>query len=125
VVEEEDVQKILDGYGLTSDLTLEDGDVLIVPAGSANLIYITGRVNHPGSIPLKPGSKITAYAAILNSGGFGRFADLKKVYILRATPDGTKVKIPINILAIQRGRAPDLPLEGNDIIVVPEKFFSF
>jgi protein involved in polysaccharide export with SLBB domain len=125
LVEDENVQAILDGSGLTSDLTLSDGDVLTVPAGSANVVYVTGRVQHPGTIPLRPGYKLTAYAAILDSGGFGRFADLKKTYVLRASPDGTKVKISVNILAIQKGRAPDLPLEGNDIIIVPEKFFSF
>jgi protein involved in polysaccharide export with SLBB domain len=126
VVEEENVEKILEGNGLTSDLTLSDGDVLMVPAGSANLVYVTGRgAARPGSIPLRPGDKLSAYAAILRSGGFGRFADLKKVYILRASPDGTKVKIPVNVLAIQRGHAADIPLEGDDIIIIPEKFFSW
>ncbi|HEX4086571.1 MAG TPA: SLBB domain-containing protein [Chthoniobacteraceae bacterium] len=125
VVEEENVERILDGSGLTSDLTLSNGDVLMIPAGSANVIYITGRVAHPGTLPMKPGDKITVYAAILNCGGFGRFADLRKVYVLRASPDGTKVKIPVDIVAIQHGHIPDLPLEGDDIIIVPEKFFSF
>jgi len=125
VVEEENVQKILEGNGLTSDLTLNNGDVLMVPAGSANVIFITGRVARPGSQPLKPGDKLSAYAAILDAGGFARFADPRRVYVLRASPDGTKVKIPLNIEAIQHGRAPDIPLQGNDIIIVPEKFFSF
>jgi protein involved in polysaccharide export with SLBB domain len=125
VVEEENVEKILEGSGLTSDLTLSDGDVITVPAGSANVIFITGRVARPGSQSLKPGDKLSAYAAILNAGGFGRFADLTKVYVLRASPDGTKVKIPVNVLAIQHGHAADIPLQGSDIIIVPEKFFSF
>lgn len=125
VVEEENVQKILEGNGLTSDLTLSNGDLLMIPAGSANVIFVTGRVSRACSLPLRPGDKLSAYAAILNAGGFARFADLKKVYVLRASPDGTKVKIPVNILAIQRGHAPDIPLQGDDIIIVPEKFFSF
>lgn len=125
VVEEVNVQKILEGNGLTSDLTLNDGDVLMVPPGSANFIFVTGRINRPGSQPLRPGDKLTAYSAILNAGGFARFADQKKVYVLRASPDGTKVRIPVNVLAIQHGHAPDLPLEGNDILIIPEKFFSF
>jgi protein involved in polysaccharide export with SLBB domain len=125
VVEEENVEKILEGNGLTSDLTLSDGDVLMVPAGSANVIFVTGRVERPGSLPLRPGDKLSAYAAILECGGFSRFADLKKVYVLRASPDGTKVKIPVNILAIEHGHAADIPLQGDDIIIVPEKFFSF
>jgi protein involved in polysaccharide export with SLBB domain len=125
VTEEENVQKILEGHDLTSDLTLNDGDVLMIPVGDDNLIYITGRISHPGSQLLKPGDKLSAYAAILNAGGPSRFADLKKVYVLRALPDETKVKIPVNIDAIQHGRAADIPLQGGDIVVIPEKFFSF
>jgi protein involved in polysaccharide export with SLBB domain len=125
VVEEVNVQKILEGNGLTSDLTLLSGDVLTVPSGSANVIFVTGRVSRPGSLPFRPGDRLTAYAAILDSGGFSRFAALTKVYVLRASPDGTKVKIPVNIEAIQHGHAADIPLEGNDIVIVPEKFWSF
>ena len=125
VVEEVNVQKILEGSGLTSDLTLSDGDVLMVPAGALNFIYVTGRVNRPGTQPLHPGDRLTAFSAILNAGGFSRFADQKKVYVLRESPDGTKTRIPVNILAIQHGREADLPLVGTDIVIVPEKFFSF
>jgi len=126
VVEEENVQRILlEGNGLTSDLTLNDGDVLIIPAGSASVIFVTGRISHPGTQPLRPGDRLSAYAAILDAGGFARFADKRKVYILRASPDGTKVKIPVNVEAIEHGHAADVPLQVNDIIIVPEKFFSF
>jgi protein involved in polysaccharide export with SLBB domain len=125
VVEEVNVQKILEGSGLTSDLTLNDGDVLTIPAGAANVVYVTGRVVRPGEQSLHPGDKLTVFSAILNAGGFARYADLKKVYVLRASPDGTKVRIPVNVIAIQHGHAPDLLLLGNDILIVPEKFFSF
>lgn len=125
VVEEENVRRILEGSGLTSDLTLSDGDVIVVPAGAANAVFVTGRVNRPGTQYLHPGDRLTAYAAILNAGGFSRFADKKKVYVLRASPDGTKVRIPINIFAIEHGHQPDLPLAGNDILIIPEKWFSW
>ena len=125
VTEDVNVQRILDGNGLSSDLTLNDGDILVVPSGAQNVVFLTGSVARTGTQNIQPGSNLTCYTAILNSGGFGRFADLKKVYILRESPDGTKVRIPVNILAIQRGREPDPPLQGGDIIIVPEKFFSW
>jgi protein involved in polysaccharide export with SLBB domain len=125
VVEDINVEKILDGGGLGSDVTLEEGDVVMVPGGALNVIFITGNVKSQGSFLLKPGDRLSAYTAILQRGGFAHFANEKKVFVLRATPDGTKVKIPINIAAIKKGDAPDIPLQGNDIIVVPEKFFSF
>lgn len=125
VVEEVNVQNILNGSGLASDLALSEGDVVIVPAGSANVVYLTGNIKRQGTQVLRPGDKLSAYAAILQSGGFARFADQKKVYVLRATPDGTKLRIAVNVKAIQRGQQPDVLLQGNDILVVPEKFFSF
>ena len=125
VVEQVNVAKILEGGGLTSDITLGEGDVITIPAGPANLVYVTGNVAHQGSFPLKQGERISAYAAILQNGGFARFADQKRVYVLRALPDGTKAKLPVDIGAIKKGQRPDVQLQSNDILVVPEKFWSF
>lgn len=124
VVEEINVKRIIDGAGLTSDVTLNDGDVVVIPTGSASVIYLTGNVRRQGAIPIKIDEKINAYATILQNGGFSRFAKESGVYILRAMPDGTKQKIRVNISDIRKGRSPDVPLQSNDIIVVPEKFFS-
>ena len=125
VVEEVNVQKILDGGGLTSDITLDEGDVITIPAGPSSLVYLTGNVVRQGSFPLKAGEKLSAYGAILQSGGFARFADQAGVYVLRAVPDGSKVRLPVNVKEIKRGRRADVQLQSGDIVVVPEKFFSF
>lgn len=125
VVEDVNVQKILDGGSLSSDLTLSEGDVIIVPPGQSNLIYVTGNVKRQGSYHLSQGERLSAYGAILQSGGFSRFAKESAVHVLRAMPDGTKAKLPVDVKAIKSGRRPDVLLQSNDIIVVPEKFFSF
>ena len=125
VVEEVNVQRILDGSGLGSDLALSDGDVVMVPAGSEHVVFLTGNVKRQGSQAMKPGDHLSVYNAILNAGGFSRFADTKKVYVLRSTEDGSKARIPVNIKEIQNGGQPDIPLQVNDVVVVPEKFFSF
>ena len=125
VVEEVNVQKILSGGGLTSDVSLGEGDVVIIPAGASNLIYVTGNVKRQGSYQLVNGERLSAYGAILQSGGFARFANQKRVHVLRALPDGTKAKLAVNVVAISRGEQPDVILQSNDIVVVPEKFFSF
>ena len=127
VVEEVNVQKILDGSGggLTSDLTLGEGDVITIPAGPASLIYVTGNVKRQGSFHLVPGERLTAYGAILQAGGLARFADEKHTHVLRTMPDGTKRKIPANIVEIKKGQRQDVILQTNDIVVVPEKWFSF
>jgi protein involved in polysaccharide export with SLBB domain len=99
--------------------------VITVPAGPANQIFVTGNVKRQGAQDMVPGEKLTAYAAILNAGGLARFADEHKTHVLRAMPDGTKRKIPADLVDIKKGRKQDLLLQSNDIVVVPEKWFSF
>ncbi len=129
VVEEVNIKKILEGNpsagGLGGDLTLTEGDVLVIPSGAMNLVYVTGRVRKAGSYKLNEGEKLTAYGAILQSGGFNHFADKDGVHILRSMPDGTKAKLPASIKDIEKGRRPDIVLQANDIVVVPEKWFSW
>lgn len=125
VVEEVNVQKMLDGGGLPSDISLSEGDVITIPIGNSNLIYVTGNVKRQGTYHLAPGEKLSAYGAILQSGGFSRFANQRRVHVLRALPDGTKAKLPVDVRAIQKGEVPDVLLQSNDIVVVPEKWFSF
>jgi protein involved in polysaccharide export with SLBB domain len=125
VIEEVNVARMLDGAGLASDLTLSEGDVITIPTGPSSQIFVTGNVKHQGAVSYTVGEKLTVYGSILRAGGFARFAKENGVYILRAMPDGTKRKIPCNIEDVKKGRKQDIVLQASDIVVVPEKFFSF
>ncbi len=128
VVEVVDLKKILNGEvasGLGSDLTLTEGDVVVIPSGATNLVYVTGRVKKAGSYRVGDGEKLTVYGAILQSGGLDNFASESGVHVLRSMPDGTKAKLPTSIKDIKKGRRPDVILQPNDIIVVPEKWFAW
>lgn len=124
LAEEVNVQSILNGSGLPSDVTLQSGDIVMVPA-YANVIYVTGNVMKPGALKLLPDDEPTVYSAILRAGGFSRFANKKKVYVLRDLGNGDKQKVPVDIRSLQDGGGGDLVLKSKDIVVVPEKFFSF
>lgn len=124
LVEEVNVQAILDGVGLPSDLALNPGDIIMVPP-VANVVYITGNVVKPGTLKVLPDDELTAYSAVLRCGGFARFANRAKMFVLRDRGDGEKQRISINVKEVQRGKIPDVVLEPKDIVVVPEKFFSF
>ncbi len=124
LVEEVNVRAILDGDGLPTDLTLNSGDIVMVPA-YANVVYVTGNVLKPGAMKLLPDEELTAYSAILRAGGFARFANRKKVYVLRDQGNGVKKKIPVSIKEIQAEGGSDVILQSKDIVVVPERFFSF
>ncbi|MDB6058184.1 MAG: polysaccharide export protein [Verrucomicrobiales bacterium] len=124
VVEEVNVQAILDGVSLPSDLPLNAGDIIVIPA-FANVVYVTGSVKKPGTMPILPDDELTAYTAVLRSGGFVRFANRAKIFVLRDRGNGEKQRIDVNIKRVNKGTSNDVILEPKDIIVVPERFFSF
>ena len=123
-VEEVNVAAILSGQEPPVDIELEDGDIVVIPP-FAPVVYVTGNVERPGTLRLFQDETLTAYAAILRAGGFARFAALTRVYVVRDLGNGEKAHLPINIKDVQKGLEPDVVLQGKDIVVVPERFFSF
>ena len=126
LIEEVNVQAILHGAnkGQQSDLVLKPGDIVTLQP-FANVVYVTGNVVRPGALKLLPDDELTVMSAILRSGGFSRFAKQSGVYILRDKGNGAKEKIPVNIKDLKKGIGSDIILRSKDIVVVPEKFFSF
>ncbi len=122
------VKAVMTGEDVASDIDLAANDIITIPAKQktkAGVVYVTGNVTKPGSQKIIPGQKLTAYTAILQAGGFARFANQKKVSILRETAKGgRKKRIPLNIKKVKAGTAEDPELQPNDIIVVPEKFWG-
>ena len=112
--------------GEQPDVTLVADDFLIVPGiDLPKRIYFVGRVRQPGIMSVLPHEEFAVYEAIVHRGGFQRFANLKKTYVLRDLGDGVRSRIPVNLKAVKKGILPDLILVDNDIVTVPEKFFSF
>lgn len=92
------------------------------------LVYITGKVARPGqhNLTVEIGKTMGVYEAILISGGFARFSNESKAYILRQmSPAQPKQKIPVDLKAVADGRASDVPIRPGDIVHVPEKVFGF
>jgi protein involved in polysaccharide export with SLBB domain len=127
LMETVDVDAILAGEELASDLTLQDDDIVIIPTrvGKTDEVYVTGNVMSPGILPLRKEEEISVYTSVLRVGGFERFANLKKAYVLRDEGDGVKIRMNVNLKDVEKGKAPDLVLQSGDIVMIPEKFFSF
>ena len=87
---------------------------------NAVVVMLDGRVRAPGThtIPGRGNDPPMAYQAVLHTGGFADFANLKKSVIRRMAMDGRYMTIPINFEAIEDGKTPDVPLVNNDIIYV-------
>ncbi len=94
---------------------LPDPEVtVIVNSTDGNKVYILGKVNTPGAIPLQ--GPMTVLQALSISGGFDRFADLSEIKILR----GNKV-LEVHYLNLIQGEnlESNYILEANDTILIP------
>ena len=94
---------------------LPDPEVtIIVQSTEGNKIYILGKVNKPGIIPLQ--GPLTILQALSTSGGFNRFADLDEIKILR----GKKV-LEVHYSDLIRGKRLETNylLQADDTILVP------
>lgn len=107
---------------VTSELqkVMSDPQVQIMVVSVNSLSYnVMGNVYKPGYYPMfRP---ITILDAIALSGGFKDFAKVKKVYILRAGPNGTQQKIHFNYKQVIKGQnmGQNILVEPHDTIVVP------
>jgi protein involved in polysaccharide export with SLBB domain len=87
--------------------------VIIVPA--AGEVMVKGWVQNTGAFKITPG--MTVLGAVTAAGGEMFSSD---AVILRAgsTAGAGKIEIPVNLSAIQKGTAPDVPVQGGDVVIV-------
>jgi polysaccharide biosynthesis/export protein len=105
------------GLGLGGkDSYLEPGDIVNIP--QADIFYVAGEVNAPGSFPLSEGT--TLRQAIALSQGTTMNAALGSGVIFRQDAStGKRLEIPVNIGAVMKAKKEDIPLLANDIVIVP------
>jgi protein involved in polysaccharide export with SLBB domain len=100
-----DLKTALQKPGGNVDISLEDGDVITIPARMYTLL-VTGAVMHPGSFYYQPEMKVEDYIDI--AGGYARDANKDDVYVLKA-----------NGLHYQSKKVKKI--EPGDVIIVPTK----
>jgi polysaccharide export outer membrane protein len=91
------------------------GDTIVV--SKAGIVYVVGDVRQPKGIVME-NSQMTVLQAISMAQGTNPTAALNHAKLIRKTPDGPK-DIPIQLKSILASKAPDLPLQADDILFVP------
>lgn len=94
---------------------LPDPEVtVIIQSTEGNKVYILGKVNKPGAIPLQ--GPMTILQALSVSGGFDRFAERDEIKILR----GKKI-LEVHYSDLIRGKnlGSNYSLQADDTILVP------
>jgi polysaccharide export outer membrane protein len=86
-------------------------------------VYVAGSVKNPGVFSLKDASDTTVLKVLALAGGLIPFAS-SQAYVYRRKPGADnaddKGEIPIALSRIIARKAPDVTLEGDDILYVPD-----
>jgi polysaccharide biosynthesis/export protein len=81
-------------------------------------IYTVGAFHTQGAIALKDNSATTVLNVVSLAGGIGFQAKEKQAYIIRVS-DGEKVVLPVPLKAIMEGKASDMAMQDQDILMLP------
>ena len=92
-------------------------------------VYVWGQVRQQGGIDLTVNENLTAGKAILRAGGFGDFANKKRVKVVRSGGAGSagKQTFELNMVEIlEKGKTDlDVVLQPDDFIIVPSRLINF
>jgi polysaccharide export outer membrane protein len=114
------VQEILEGKNPAVNIEIKPNDVISVSEASSNMIYVVGDVQHAGAFTLGGQRNVSVLRALSLAGGLGHTAKPEKARIVHAVPGEPKLReIPVNIQRILSGKAGDVELGPDDVLVIP------
>jgi len=99
-----------------NNTAIRPGDTVVV--SRAGIVYVVGDVHLPGGFVMENGKDLTVLQAIALAQGTNPNASLNAARLIRKTPEGPK-EIPLSLKKILSAKAPDMPLQADDIVFVP------
>ena len=118
----ENFHKLYIDGDLTEDIVIESNDTIFIPLLLTKNVYVLGAVTNPRFIEYRRGMKVIE--AIIEAGGFTKFANQNNTYILRKEGD-KEIKIPVKAkdLIKDGDLSQNVPLSQGDYIIVEEGMF--
>jgi polysaccharide biosynthesis/export protein len=111
------VRKLIDNADPSVNVMLHGGEEVLVP--EALKIYVVGNVKKPGAYPVRSDEETTILQLLALSEGLAPYS-AKVAYVYRRTPGGTKTELPVELAKIMKRKSPDVPLQPNDILYIPD-----
>lgn len=112
------VSLITEAKSPENNIFLQPYDVVSVAKGRH--LYVLGQVVRSGEYPLQERESVTLLQALSMAGGLDRFAKPQHTRILRrASKDAERVEVRVDVSMIMAGKASDVALAPEDIVVVP------
>jgi polysaccharide biosynthesis/export protein len=112
------LKDLIDGTDPKLNIVLVGGEDIRVP--EARKIYVVGNVKKPGAFPVRDGSENTVLKLLAMVEGVTPFS-AKQAYIYRDAGDGQpRQEIPLELKKIMARKAPDVSLNADDILYIPD-----
>jgi polysaccharide export outer membrane protein len=112
-------QEIMEAKTPEENIQIFPHDVISVP--KAELIYVTGDVKKSGGFILGEKQTMSVLQAVSLAEGLGPAPDPKHAKILRLSPGADqRTEIPVDLKSILQGKGGDVPMQGNDILFIPD-----
>jgi len=97
--------------------TLHGGEEIRVP--EAGKIFVVGNVKKPGAFPIRNAGDESVLRMIAISEGLTPYS-AKIAYVYRRDGEGAKKEIPIELDKIMQRKSPDVALEVDDVLYIPD-----
>jgi polysaccharide biosynthesis/export protein len=105
-----DLDRLVKQGDTSLNIVIRDGDSVYI--SKADIYYVSGEINKPGSYRLE--ADVTIIKAITTAGGFSKIAAKNKVKVIRITDGQEQVLENVKM---------DMSVLPDDVIIVPESFF--
>ena len=112
------VKELIDAADPEMNLRLHGGEEIRVP--EAGKIYVVGNVKKPGAFLVRDSADTSVLKVLALAEGLTPYA-YRQAYIYRRESGGaSKKEIAIELDKIMKRKSPDVPLEANDILYIPD-----
>ena len=112
------VKSLIDEANPALNIRLYGGEEIRVPP--AGRVYVIGNVKRSGAFAIQDGNDSSVLKMIALSEGLLPYTNKEAYIYRREAGKGNRNEIPIQLTQIMKRKAPDVPLQPNDILYVPD-----
>jgi len=99
------------------NFVLHGGEEIRVP--EAGKIFVVGNVHKPGAFAVRDTADSSVLRLVALSEGLMPYA-AKRAYVYRRDSSGIKQEIPVELDKILERKSPDVPLQVDDVLYIPD-----
>ncbi len=112
------VKQLIDASDPSLNIRLRGGEEVRVPP--AGRVYVIGNVKKTGVFPVDADNDTTVLKVIAQSEGLLPYTNKDAFIYRREAGKSGRSEIPVQLTRIMEHKAPDIPLEANDILYIPD-----